>query len=150
MIDLKDIKKLRSLTKAGIMDCRKALRQTQGDFNKAKKYLKEKSMAIAAKKKDRETKTGLIEAYIHNGSQVGAIIKLSCETDFVARTKEFKQLAHELAMQTAAMKPKNVEELLEQEYIRDSEKKIKDLVQEVIGKVGENIRIEEISRLEIG
>ena len=149
MVDLKDIKKLREQTKAGIMDCRKALQRAQGDFDKAKKYLKEKSIAIAAKKKNRETKAGLIEAYIHNGNQVGAIIKLSCETDFVAQTKELKELAHELAMQAAAMKPKNVKKLLEQEYIRDSEKKVKDLVKETIGKIRENIKVEEIARLEI-
>ena len=149
MIDLKDIKKLRNLTKAGVMDCRKALQQARGDFDKAKKHLKEKSIAIAEKKKNRETKAGLIKAYIHNGNQVGAIIKLSCETDFVAQTKELKELAHELAMQVAAMKPKNVKELLEQEYIRDSKKKVKDLVKETIGKIRENIKVEEIARLEI-
>lgn len=149
MIDLKDLKKLRNLTKAGIIDCRKALEESNGDFDKAKKHLKKKRMAIADKKENRETKTGLIASYIHSGSLVGSMIKLSCETDFVAQTKELKQLSRELAMQVAAMNPKNVKELLEQEYIRDSDKKIKDLVKEAIGKTGENIKVEEISRMEI-
>ena len=148
-ISLKDIKKLRLETKAGIVDCRRALEVSKGDFKKAKKWLKQKGMTMADKKKDRATKAGLIGAYIHSGSQMGVMVKLSCETDFVGQTKEFKQLVHELAMQVAAMKPETVKELLEQEYIRDADKKIKDLIKETIAKVGENIKIEEIVRLEI-
>lgn len=148
-ISLKQIKKLRLETKSGVMDCRRALEASKGDFEKAKKWLKQKGMTMASKKKDRETKAGLIEAYIHSGSQVGAMVKLSCETDFVGQTKEFKQLVHELAMQAAAMKPKTVKELLEQEYIRDADKKIKDLIKGTIAKVGENIKVEEIVRMEV-
>lgn len=144
---LDQVKKLRQETKAGIMDCRKALEAGKGDLTKAKEWLKKKGLARAAKKKDRETKTGLIGSYVHNNGQVGAMVKLSCETDFVSNTKEFKQLASELAMQAAAMKPKTIKTLLEQEYIRDPKKKVKDLVEEAIAKVGENVKIEEVSFL---
>jgi len=148
-ITLDQIKKLRNQTKAGIMDCRQALQQAEGDFKKAKEWLRKKGIAMAQKKKDRETRGGLIEAYIHNNGQVGAMVKLVCETDFVSQIKEFQRLAHELAMQVAAMKPKNVKELLEQEYIRDPKKKIRELIKEIIAQVGENIKIEEIARMQI-
>ena len=143
------IKKLRIETKAGIIDCRKALQESDGSLAKAKKWLAKKGALTAAKKAERETKAGLIEAYVHADGRVASLVKLSCETDFVARNKDFKKLAHEIAMQVAAMKPKSVKELLTQEYIRDPSKKVKDLVYEAIGKIGENIRIEEISRIEV-
>lgn len=148
-ISLKQIKKLREETNVGIMDCRKALMESKGDFDKAKKLLEEKRAMRADKKTTRETKAGLVHGYIHQGSEIGALVKLTCETDFVSRTKEFKALAHEVAMQVAAMNPQTVEALLEQEYIREPEKKIKDLVQEVIAKVDENVRIEKFARLAI-
>jgi len=148
-ITLDKIKKLRNLTNAGVMDCRRALEESKGNFEKAKVWLKKKGLKTAEKKKDRETKAGLVEAYIHSGGRVGAIVSLGCETDFVAKNKEFKKLALELAMQAAAMNPKSVAKLLEQEYIRDSKKKIKDLVNETIAKVGENIKINKVDRLEI-
>jgi elongation factor Ts len=146
-IALDRIKKLRQQTGSGIMDCRQALQQARGDFAKAKNWLKEKGLARAAKKKDRETKVGFIEAYIHNNSQVGAMVKLSCETDFVSHTQEFKELAHEIAMQVAAMNPKTIKDLLSQVYIRDPKKKIDDLIKEAMAKLGENIKIEKVSRL---
>jgi len=148
-VDFKQVKKLREMTGAGIMDCRKALIVSQGDFNKAQKNLQKKGMKIASKKAHRNTGAGLIESYIHNGGQVGVLLKLSCETDFVSRNKDFKQLAHEIAMQIAAMNPKSVEELLKQEYIRDPKKIIADLIKEAIGKIKENIKISEIKRMEI-
>lgn len=143
------IKKLRQETKAGIMDCRRALQESDGDLAKAKKWLAKKGDLTAAKKSDRETKAGLVEAYVHTDGRVASLVKLSCETDFVARNQDFKKLAHEIAMQVAAMRSKNVKELLEQEYIRDSSKKIKDLLHEAIAKIGENIKIEKISRIEV-
>ncbi|PIS09335.1 elongation factor Ts [Candidatus Beckwithbacteria bacterium CG10_big_fil_rev_8_21_14_0_10_34_10] len=146
---LKNIKKLRLETKAGIIDCRQALEESQGDMKKAKLLLKQKGEKLADKRKDRETKAGLVDAYVHLGGTIASLVSLSCETDFVAHTKEIKTLAHEVAMQTAAMDPKTVKNLLEQEYIRDSSKKIKDLVKEVIAKTGENVKIEEIKRLEV-
>lgn len=99
------IKELREATAAGVLDCKKALEASGGDVEKAKAYLLEKGIAAAAKKADREVKEGLIEAYVHAGSRVGALIELDCETDFVARTEEFRALAHDLAMQVVAAKP---------------------------------------------
>ena len=99
------IKELREATAAGVLDCKKALEASGGNVDKAKAYLLEKGIAAAAKKADREVKEGLIEAYVHAGSRVGALIELDCETDFVARTEEFRALAHDLAMQVVAAKP---------------------------------------------
>jgi elongation factor Ts len=99
------VKELREATAAGVLDCKKALEASGGDVEKAKAYLLEKGIAAAAKKANREVKEGLIEAYVHTGGRVGALIELDCETDFVARTEEFKALAHDLAMQIVAAKP---------------------------------------------
>jgi elongation factor Ts len=99
------IKELREATAAGVLDCKKALEASGGDLEKAKTYLREKGLAAAAKKADREVKEGLIEAYVHAGGRVGALIELNCETDFVARTEGFKELAHDLAMQIVATNP---------------------------------------------
>ena len=144
------IKKLRLMTKVGVMDCRKALQESNGDFAKAQNWLLKKGAALADKKKDRATKSGIIESYIHAGGGIGVLVKLSCETDFVAKNEDFKNLAHELAMQVAAMNPKNIKELLEQEYIRDPKKKTGDLLTEVIGKIRENIKVGRIARFELG
>ena len=99
------IKELREATAAGVLDCKKALEASGGDVEKAEAYLLERGIAAAAKKADREVKEGLIEAYVHAGGRVGALIELDCETDFVARTEEFRTLAHDLAMQIVAGKP---------------------------------------------
>lgn len=99
------VKELREATGAGVLDCKKALEASGGDLEKAKAYLREKGLAAAAKKAGRVAKEGLIEAYVHTGGRVGALIQLDCETDFVARTEEFKALAHDLAMQVVAAKP---------------------------------------------
>ena len=149
-IKIKDIKKLRSKTGAGIADCRRALEKTKGDFKKAEELLKSWGVDKAAQKSDRAVGAGFVETYIHAGGRVGALIEINCETDFVTKTDEFKNLAHEVAMQVAAMDPKDVEELLRQEYIRDSSKKIDDLVKEVITKVGENIIVKRFIRFELG
>jgi len=146
---LEQIKKLRLETKAGVLDCRQALKDSGNDFKKAKEWLRKKGMAVVAKKKNRAAKAGIVDAYVHAGGQVGVLVKLTCETDFVSQTKEFKNLAHELAMQVAAMNPKKISELLEQDYIRDPKKKVKDLVNQVIAKVAENVKIEAISRFKI-
>lgn len=99
------VKELRQATGAGVLDCKKALEAAGGDMKKAVAVLREKGLAAAAKKAGRATKEGLIEAYIHAGGRIGALIELNCETDFVARTEEFRQLAHDLAMQVVAAKP---------------------------------------------
>ena len=149
-ISIEDVKKLRQKTGAGIADVRRALEESGGDFKKAERLLKSWGAEIASKKKDRATGQGLVETYIHSGGKVGAMVEVNCETDFVAKTDEFKNLAHEVAMQIAAMDPKDVEELSKQEYIRDSSKKIDDLIKEVIAKVGENIVIKRFIRFELG
>lgn len=131
------------------MECKRALQATGGDLKKAQDWLRKRDAIKVAKKKERATGEGLIHAYIHNDAKTGAMVKLLSESDFVARNKAFLKLAHELAMQVAAMNPKNVKALLKQEYIRDPEKTVADLINEAIAKFGENIQIEEFSRLEI-
>lgn len=148
-IDLKLLKKLRDETSASIADCRKALDDAKGDEKKALAWLKKRAGEIAAKKADRETGEGLVEAYIHGGGKVGVLVEILCETDFVAKTDEFKHLAKEVAMQVAAMNPTDVASLLEQAYIRDSSQTIDQLVKSAIGKLGENITIKRFIRFEI-
>jgi elongation factor Ts len=148
-IDLKAIKKLRDATSASIADVRRALDEAAGDEKKALAWLKKRASEIAAKKADRETGEGLIEAYIHGGGKVGVLVEILCETDFVAKTDEFKHLAKEVAMQVAAMNPSDVDSLLKQEYIRDSSQTIEQFVKSVIGKLGENITVKRFTRFEL-
>jgi elongation factor Ts len=149
-IDLSLLKKLRLETSASIADCRKALEETGNDYNKALDWLKKHALTKADKKADRATEQGIIESYIHAGGKVGVLLEILCETDFVARTDEFKHLAKEVAMQVAAMNPKDVESLLKQEYIRDGSQTIQDVVKGVIGKLGENITVKRFQRFAIG
>jgi elongation factor Ts len=149
MVDVKLIKKLREETGVSIADCRRALEETNGNHEKAVEWLKVQGLEKAAKKSDRETAQGLIESYIHQNGKVGVLVEILCETDFVARTEDFKHLAHEVAMQIAAMNPKDVDTLLNQDYIRDGSVKIGDLVKQTIAKLGENIVVKEFKRLEI-
>ena len=148
-IDLKAIKKLRDATSASIADVRRAIDEANGDEKKALEWLKKRASEIAAKKADRETGEGLIEAYIHGGGKVGVLVELLCETDFVAKTDEYKALAREVAMQVAAMNPTDVDTLLKQEYIRDSSQTIESLVKAAIGKLGENITVKRFVRFEL-
>jgi len=143
------VKKLRTETGAGIMESKKALEETGGDLAKAKKILEKKGLAKAEKKADRETKEGYIATYTHSTGKVGVILQLLCETDFVARSEEFRALAKDLCLQIAAMKPRNLKELRAQEYIREPEKKIGDLLKAAIAKFGENIRVGRFNRFEI-
>jgi elongation factor Ts len=99
------VKELRQATSAGVLDCKEALQATEGSFDKAVTYLREKGLAAAAKRSEREADEGMIGAYIHAGSRVAALVELNCETDFVARTEQFQDLAHDLAMQVVAAKP---------------------------------------------
>ncbi len=159
------VKQLRDRTGAGVMEAKKALEASSGDISKAEKVLAEKGLASAAKKAGRQTSEGVIASYIHAGSRIGAMVELNCETDFVARTPQFQELAKNLAMQIAAMTPKFVdrasvpqgaghvkdeEVLLEQAYIREPSKKIADLVKENIAKVGENIQVRRFQRFALG
>ena len=146
---LDDLKKLRKETKAGVADCRQALEDAGGDYAKAKKLIAERGLVKAAKKGDRETSQGIVESYVHAG-RVGVLVELRCETDFVARTDDFKTLAHEIALQVASMDPKNVTELLKSPYIRDASMTIEALVKQTIAKLGENITIAGFTRMELG
>jgi len=154
MVKTKDslakVKKLRLLTGAGVMDCHRALKKTRGNFDQALKVIQEKGEAVAAKKVNRTTREGLVASYVHTNSRVGGMVVLLCETDFVARTADFKNLAHDLAMQIAAMDPASIEELLNQEYIKDSKLKVSDLIKRVIVKTGENIRVGKFTRMVVG
>ena len=149
-ISTSTIKKLRDETGAGVMDVRAALGKADGDEEAAKKILKEKGLEKIAEKAHRKTDQGVIETYIHADGKIGAMVYLACETDFVARTAEFRELAKELAMQIAAMDPKDTDELLSQEYIRDSSRPVKELLAEVVAKTGENIKVKKISRFALG
>ncbi|OGC49857.1 translation elongation factor Ts [candidate division WWE3 bacterium RIFCSPHIGHO2_01_FULL_40_23] len=146
---LDDIKKLREETGAGVMEAKKALEEF-GSYEKAKEELSRLSSLKAEKKADRSAADGLVVSYIHSTGKVGSLVEVNCETDFVAKTDAFKDLCRELAMQAAAIPAKNVEEFLKQGYIRDDSKKISDLVNEVIAKTGENIKISRISRFKVG
>ncbi|MGI6776050.1 MAG: translation elongation factor Ts [Patescibacteria group bacterium] len=143
------VKELRSLCGAGVSDCQKALREANGDVKKALTILRKQGQEIAAKKAEREAREGVVAAYVHANQKIGAMVALSCETDFVARTGEFKNLAYELAMQVAAMAPTSIEELLAQEYIRDPQIKVGELIAQTVGKIGENIKVKEFVRLEV-
>jgi len=166
-ISASTIKEIRSQSGAGVMACRNALVEAEGNTEKALEILKEKGILKAQKKVDRSTNQGLVEAYIHTGGRIGALVEINCETDFVARTDEFKELAHDLAMQVAAMPPQFIARedieakadddiepeqicLLLQPFIKDPTKTIQDLITETIAKVGENIRVSRFSRFELG
>lgn len=189
------VKQLRDKTGAGMMDCKRALEETKGDMDAAIEYLRKKGAATAAKRADRETNQGVVEAYIHAGGRIGSMVELNCETDFVAKTPDFKALAHDIAMQIAAMtplyirkedvpqdvlakeieiykqqavnegKPAHIAEkiaqgrlekyyqevcLMEQSFIKDSGKTIRDLIDEATGKVGEKIGIRRFLRYHLG
>ena len=149
MIDIELVKKLRVETSASIADCKNALEQSNGDYKKATEWLKKRGIEKAEKKADRETNQGIVESYVHGDGKIGGLVTLLCETDFVARTGEFKNLAHEIALQVSAMNPADVKSLLDQEYIRDPQMKISELIKQTIGKLGENIVVREFSRVEL-
>ena len=148
-MSVNDIKKLREQTGAGIADCRQALEESGGDMEKAKVWLERKGLDKASSKVGREVKTGVVDVYSHSG-KVGVLVELLCETDFVARTDDFKSLAHELALQIASMNPSSVEELLAQEYIRDDAQTVDQLIKSVSGKLGENIQVGRFERVALG
>ena len=149
-LKIDQIKELREQTGAPVLECRTALEECGGDEGKAIEWLRQKGMDRAEKKASREVKAGLVEAYTHATGKVGVLVEVACETDFVARNEQFKNFCHELALQIASMAPKNVAELLEQEYIREPDKKVGDLLKETIGKIGENIIIQRFERFELG
>ena len=166
MATAEDVKRLREQTSAGVMDCKRALDESGGDFDKAIKLLRERGIAGADKKAGRETSQGLCDSYIHAVGRIGVLIEVNCETDFVARTDAFKQLVHDVAMQVAGIPttlavneadlPKDAEGsieetvLMKQHFIKDSSRTIEQLVKEAIATTGENIRIRRFTRYELG
>ena len=152
------VRELRDRTGGGIMDCKRALVESDGDMKKASAIIREGGKARAAKRSSRATKQGVVHAYIHPGRPLGAMIELACETDFVARTDEFKTLANELAMHIAAMGPERItdedegegEALLDQAYVRDPARTVAELIQETIARTGENVQVARFSRFEVG
>ncbi len=149
LMKIEDIKKLREETGAGIADCKEALSLSKGSFEEAVKWLKQKGLDKASSKSGREVKAGIVEVYSHGG-KVGVLVEVLCETDFVAKTSDFKNLAHELTLQVASMNPSSVEELLKQEYIRDVTQTVDQLVKSVSGKLGENIQVGRFERIALG
>ena len=194
MADIEKIKQLREQTSVSLGQCKKALEEADGDLEKAKELLRKWGEDVADKKSSRQTSQGVIEAYIHSNKKVGAMIELRCETDFVAKNKDFQELAHSLAMQIVAMKPlyvkpedvpqevlekekeiykaqladsnkpkeildkilegklnkyKNEVSLLTQPFIKDQKRLVKDIINEYISVLGENIVVERFERFEI-
>lgn len=134
-----DVKKLRDSTGAGIMDCKNALKETDGDLEKAIDYLRKKGIAKAEKKASREAKDGIVESYIHPETKRGVILEINCETDFVAKTDDFKKFVNDVAVHIAEHKPANVDELSEQALVDG--KSVEEIRKEVVGKLGENTTI---------
>jgi elongation factor Ts len=194
MILAQDVQKLRAMTNCGMMECKNALTESDGDMDKAVELLRKSGAAKAVNKSDRSTGDGLVEAYIHAGGKVGVLLLLNCETDFVAKNELFKELAHELALHIAAMKPLyvNFEDipqdvvdnerriyteqfadsgkpqevidkiidgkmqgyaaetvLLEQSFVKDPNRRIKEVISDYIAKLGENIKVGSFVRYEI-
>jgi elongation factor Ts len=145
-----DIVKLREKTQAGVMDARRALEEASGDAGQAERLLSEWGVAKAEKKVGRMTGSGLIETYLHGDGKIGVMVEVGCETDFVAKTEEFKTLAHDIALQIAAMDPPSVDMLLDQDFIKDPSIMIRDLVTATIAKTGENVRIKRFERFVLG
>jgi elongation factor Ts len=165
LVSVDSIKALREETGAGVMDCKRALEAADGDVARAQDILRQEGIASAVKKSSRATNDGVVESYIHSGGRIGVLVEVNCETDFVARTPEFRELAHNLAMQVAAMDPQHIDQadipegvevnpqedcLLQQAFIRDPSKTIDDILKETVGKLGENIRVRRFTRFALG
>jgi elongation factor Ts len=161
MITVEQVKELRARTGLSVMQCRKALDETGGDLDKAVALLKKAGVAAAEEKSDRSLGSGIVQSYIHSNGTIGSIVELSCETDFVAKNEEFKNLAYDIAMQVAATDPQflKIEDmtseagegtndlvLAEQFFIKDPQRKIKDLITEAVQKFGERIEIRRFVR----
>ena len=164
VVDNSKIKQLREETGAPVMDCKRALDEAGGNIEGAKQKLRERGAAIAEKKAGRVAAQGMVNSYIHGGGRIGVLVEVNCETDFVARSDDFKMLVREIAMQIAATDPRwigNEEDapaeypenelpLLKQPFIRDEKRTIQELVNEAIGKLGENIVVRRFTRYELG
>ncbi len=159
------VKELRDATGAGMLDCKNALEEAKGDLGQAKEILRQQGVAFAEKKAARETRDGIVDAYVHSNGRLGALVELNCETDFVARTDVFRELTHHLAMQVAATDPQYLSEedvpndldgdpqqlcLLAQPFIKDPSRTVQDLINEAIANTGENIRVHRFARFQLG
>ena len=149
MFPIELVKQLREESGISVSECKKVLEEAGGNVEKARALLQQRGKQLAAKKGAREVGEGIVEVYMHPTGKTAAMIDLRCETDFVARSEDFKKLAHELVLQLASMDPSTLEELLSQPYIRDPGKTIQDLISESIARIGENIMIKRFSRFEI-
>lgn len=194
-IDIKLIQELRERTGLGMMDCKKALIETDGDMEKAVELLRKKGAAVAAKRAGKETTEGIVHSYIHPGNKIGVLVEIDCETDFVAKTKELEQFANDLCMHIAALRPLYLSEqevdptfleheknimreqladsgkpdkiidqilegklsklyseicLLKQPFVKNDQVTVEEALQELIGKIGENLKIKRFARFEIG
>ncbi len=172
MSTVDNIRQLREETSCGVIDCKKALEESKGDFQKAKELLRKRGLEMAAKKADRVAKEGRIEAYVHNGNKMGVVVEVNCETDFVARSEDFIIFARDVAMHIAAVAPKYIKKedipadvlikeldkeafakancLLLQGFVKDPSKTIGDYLNDLVAKIGENIQISRFSRFKIG
>jgi elongation factor Ts len=148
-ISIDEIKRLRELTGVGITDAKQALVDAGGDFDKALEQMRQKGLTKAEKRGEREARAGLIGSYVHDG-RIGVLVEVNCETDFVAKTDQFKELVKDLTLHIAASDPQDVAELLEQPFIKDPAKTIGDIVKEANAKLGENIVVRRFSRLALG
>ena len=148
MVKPEDVQKLREMTGAGIMECKRALVDADGDLDKAVIIIGERGLIKADKKAARETGAGLLESYVHNG-RVGVLLELRVETDFVAKSEPAKELVHDLAMHIAAMDPESAEALLSQPYFRDPAQSVEQVIKQVIAKVGENLKVARFMRYQI-
>ena len=159
------VKELRELTGAGMLDCKKALEDAKGDLERAKEILRKKGIDVAARKAERATAEGLVHAYIHHNSRLGVLIEVNCESDFVARTDDFRALVQQLAIQIAGADPVYVSKdempagskedpkaavLLLQPLLQDESKTVQELVNDTIAKTGENIRVRRFARFQLG
>jgi len=160
------VKELREKSGAGVMDCKRALQETSGDMERAMWLLREQGLAQASKRAGREASQGIVESYVHGGGRIGVLVEVNCETDFVARTPDFRELAHDIAMQIAATDPAAVDDdgasgdgevtypshlpLLKQPFIKDPSRTIADLVRNTAAKTRENIVVRRFTRFELG
>lgn len=149
MTNVDKIKHLREITGLSFNEIKKALEESGEDETKAAEILRAYGVTLAAKKSSRQVKEGVIDTYVHATKKLGSMVELWCETDFVARNMEFQKLAHEISMHIAAMKPGDVNELMDQVFIKNQDLKIKDLINQYIAKLGENIQIGRFQVFEI-
>ena len=166
MVTVDDVRRLREETGAGVMDSKRALDDAEGDFERARELLRERGIAAAARRSDRATSQGVVESYIHGEGRIGVLVEINCETDFVARTDDFRALARDVALQVAAMNPavlaledldEDVPEaereqsaLLTQAFVKDQSQSVQQRIEETIASTGENIRVTRFARFELG